>query len=153
MSDDLHSLGKTVLAAQPFSVLMGAELTHFAEGEVEMVLPLRPEFVQHHGVVHGGVISYLADSALTFAGGSVLGPDVLTSEYKINYVKPGRGDRLVARGSVIAAGSRQAVCRCDVFAARDGQEHLCATAQGTIVKRGESSWHRGAEVPAHAATD
>jgi uncharacterized protein (TIGR00369 family) len=137
MSDDLHALGKTVLAAQPFSVLMGAELTAFAPGEVEMILALRSEFAQHHGVIHGGVISYLADSALTFAGGSVLGPDVLTSEYKINYVQPGRGEKLIARGTVIAAGVRQAVCRCDIFAVRDGQEHLCATAQGTIVRRGE----------------
>ncbi|HEX6800668.1 MAG TPA: PaaI family thioesterase [Ktedonobacterales bacterium] len=137
MPDDLYSLGKTVLAAQPFSVFMGAELITFVPGEVEMVLPLRLEFTQHHGVVHGGVISYLADSAITFAGGSVLGPDVLTAEYKINYVKPGQGDRLIARGSVIAAGGRQAVCRCDVFAVRDGREYLCATAQGTIVKRAE----------------
>ena len=137
MTDELHSLGKRVLAAQPFSVLMGAELTHFAPGEVEIVLPLRPEFTQHHGIVHGGVISFLADCALTFAGGSALGPEVLTSEYKINYVQPGRGDRLIARGTVIATGSRQAVCRCDIVAARDGQEHLCATAQGTIVKRRE----------------
>ena len=136
MADELHFLGERVLAAQPFSVLMGAELTHFAEGEVEIALPLRPEFTQHHGIVHGGVISFLADCALTFAGGSVLGPDVLTSEYKINYVQPGRGEKLAARGTVIAAGSRQAVCRCDLFAVRDGQEHLCATAQGTIVKRG-----------------
>lgn len=134
--DDLQRLGETVLAAQPFSVFMGAELISFAPGEVEMALPLRPEFTQHHGVVHGGVISYLADSAITFAGGSALGPDVLTAEYKINYVKPGKGDRLIARGSVITAGSRQAVCRCDVFAMRDGREYLCATAQGTIVKRG-----------------
>lgn len=151
--DDLQSLGTSVLAAQPFSVYMGAELVTFVPGEVEMALPLRPEFTQHHGVIHGGVISYLADSAITFAGGSVLGPDVLTAEYKINYVKPGQGDRLVARATVLASGSRQAVCRCDIFAVRDGREYLCATAQGTIVKRGESSWHRGTEVPAHTVTD
>lgn len=32
--------------------------------------PLRDEHLQQHGFVHGGVISYLADNALTFAGGS-----------------------------------------------------------------------------------
>ena len=135
--DDLQRLGERVLAAQPFSAFMGAELISFVPGEVEMALPLRPEFTQHHGVVHGGVISYLADSAITFAGGSALGPDVLTAEYKINYVKPGQGDRLIVRATVLAAGSRQAVCRCDVFALRDGREYLCATAQGTIMKRAE----------------
>lgn len=137
MDDELQALGKAVLAAQPFSVFMGVELLDFAQGRVEMALPLRPEFGQQFGFIHGGVISFLADNALTYAGGSVLGPEVLTAEYKINYVKPGQGDRLIARGSVVATSSRQAVCRTDIFAVRDGREYLCATAQGTIVRRPE----------------
>lgn len=40
---------------------------------------------------NGGVISYLVDSAITFAGGSVLGEHVVTAEYKVNYLKPARG--------------------------------------------------------------
>jgi uncharacterized protein (TIGR00369 family) len=139
MSDELHALGKQVLAAQPFSVFMGVELIAFAQGYVELALPLRSEFTQQAGFVHGGVISFLADNALTFAGGSVLGPAVLTAEYKINYLKPGQGTQLVARGSVLAAGSRQAVCRCEIFAVHEGQEYLCASAQGTIVRRAERS--------------
>lgn len=35
-----------------------------------------------------------------------------------------------------AMGKR--ACR-DMFAVREGQEYLCATAQGTVVKRGERS--------------
>jgi uncharacterized protein (TIGR00369 family) len=58
---------------------------------------------------------------------------VVTSEYKINYVKPAIGETLIARATVIAAGRRQAVCRCDVFVVNNGSEALCATAQGTIV--------------------
>src|SRR5690606_31835458 len=84
---------------------------------------------------HGGVVSYLADNALTYAGGAALGTAVVTSEYKINYLRPALGDRLVARASVLHAGRNQAVCRCDVFAvARDTGETLCAVAQGTIVR-------------------
>ena len=75
-----------------------------------------------------GAISYVADNALTFAGGSVL-----TSEYKIDYLRPASGETLVARASVVHAGSRRAVCRCDVFAVgAGGGETFCATAQGTI---------------------
>lgn len=79
------------------------------------------------------MIGYAADNALTFAGGAALGPAVLTAEYKINYVKPARGDALIARASVVSAGKRQAVCRCDVFVASGGKEYLCATALGTII--------------------
>jgi acyl-coenzyme A thioesterase PaaI-like protein len=69
-----------------------------------------------------------------FAGGSVLGPAVLTSEYKINYLRPTRGETLVARASVVNAGRRQAVCRCEVFTTGAGRkETFCAPAQGTSV--------------------
>jgi uncharacterized protein (TIGR00369 family) len=72
---------------------------------------------RQHGFVHGGVVSYAADNALTYAGGRVLGADVVTSEFKINYLRPAQGERLIARGAVIHAGKSQAVCRCDVLRA------------------------------------
>lgn len=124
--------GRRILASQPFSVFLGAELISFAEGRADLRIPVRAELLQQHGFVHGGVVSYAADNALTFAGGSALGTGVVTSEFKINYVRPARGDALVARASVVHAGRTQAVCRCDVFASEPGGERLCATAQGTI---------------------
>lgn len=66
--DALLALGRAVLAAQPFSTRLGTQLTIFTKGCVELLLPLKPEFAQQFGFVHGGVISYLADNAITFAG-------------------------------------------------------------------------------------
>ncbi len=88
------------------------------------------------------MLAYLVDNALTYAGGSVLpDPDspleasVLTSEFKINYLRPAHdGERLVAVATVVGSGRTQAVCRCDVFVEKDGQRKLCAAAQGTIRK-------------------
>ena len=137
--EDLFTLGKEILASQPFSVLIGAELLSFSQGYAELKIPIRPELKQQHGFVHGGVISYAVDNALTFAGGSVLGTSVTTSEFKINYLRPAIGDFLVARAAVIHAGKSQAVCRCDVFVSKDGKESLCATSQGTITMLGQSS--------------
>lgn len=130
--DEMLAMGKQVLAMQPFSVLIGAELTAFSAGHTELKIPIRPELKQQHGFVHGGVLSYAADNALTYVGGSVLGPAVVTSEFKINYLRPGLGDFIVARASVICAGKNQAVCRCDIYAVSENKENLCATAQGTI---------------------
>ena len=136
--EDLLNLGKQVLASQPFSGLIGAELLSFSQGYAELKIPIRPELKQQHGFVHGGVISYAADNALTFAGGSVLGTGVTTSEFKINYLRPAIGDFLVARASVVYSGKSQAVCRCDVVVSKEGRESMCATSQGTIVMLAQS---------------
>jgi uncharacterized protein (TIGR00369 family) len=137
--NELLTQGQKVLAAQPFSQLLGAELIEFSAELVEMIIPITQQSKQQNGYVHGGVIGYLADNALTFAGGAILGAAVVTGEYKINYLKTAVGVKLLARASVVHAGRNQAVCRCDVFSVgADGAESLCATAQGTIVRKNES---------------
>ncbi len=133
MNELLH-FAKQSLDSQPFSRFLGAEIEHIDGTDVAIRLPLREELKQQHGFAHGGVLSYLADNALTFAGGMALGPAVLTAEFKINYVRPAVGTALVARAGVIYAGRSQAVCRCDVFARDAESEKLVATAQGTISK-------------------
>jgi len=134
MSPDLLAFGREVLARQPFSVALGTQLDAFDPGSAQLSLPLAPHLLQQDGFVHGGVLAYLADNALTYAGGSVLGK-VLTSEFKINYVRPAvDADRLVAVATVVGSGRTQAVCRCDVFLERGGERKLCAAAQGTIRK-------------------
>jgi uncharacterized protein (TIGR00369 family) len=125
---------QAVLAAQPFSVLLGAELTDYSERGVEIRLPVTERITQQYGFVHGGVLSYLADNALTFAGGTRLQGrgQIVTSEYKINYLRPARGEQLVARATAISAGRTQAVTRCEIYAVEGGVRRLCAAAQGTI---------------------
>ncbi len=127
------------LESQPFSRLVKAEVLQYSPDAVELRLPISEEVKQQHGFVHGGVVSYLADNALTFAGGAALGPNVVTSEYKINYLRPATGNFLVARASVVYQGKTQAVCRCDLYAISDAGEKLCAVAQGTISLMGTPS--------------
>ncbi|HWP19237.1 MAG TPA: PaaI family thioesterase [Burkholderiaceae bacterium] len=134
MTTDLLQRGREVLAAQGFSVLLGTQLQALERGRVELSLPVGPRLLQQHGFVHGGVLSYLADNALTYAGASVLGTDVLTSEFKINYLRPATGEALHVVATVLGAGKTQAVCRCEVYAEADGERKLCAAAQGTIRK-------------------
>ncbi|MCF8038722.1 MAG: PaaI family thioesterase [Desulfohalobiaceae bacterium] len=129
---DILEFGKQVLSSQPFSLLVGAELTAFSQGRAELRIPVTPHLKQQHGSVHGGVLSYAADNALTFAGGSVLGPEVVTSEFKINYLRPAQGTDILVRAEVVSSGRTQAVCRCEIFAVSDGKEALCAIALGTI---------------------
>lgn len=134
MPADLLAYGRDALARQAFSQVVGASLDAFEPGSAQLSVPLAPHLLQQDGFVHGGVLAYLADNALTYAGGSVLGP-VLTAEFKINYLRPAKdADRLVAVATVVGSGRTQAVCRCDVFLERGGERKLCAAAQGTIRK-------------------
>jgi len=130
---ELFEFGKRILASQPFSVLLNTELDRFEPGMAHLSIIVRDEFKQQHGFVHGGVISYLADNALTYAGGSILG-DSVTSEYKINYLRPAIGQRLVAKATVLSSGRTQAVCQCKVIAMNENDEQTVAVAQGTIIK-------------------
>jgi uncharacterized protein (TIGR00369 family) len=133
-ADTFLKMGREVLAQQAFSQLIGAELSALSPGQCELQLALTDQLKQQNGFAHGGVISYLADNALTYAGGTAMQVPVVTSEFKINYVRPGIGERLIARARAEAVSKSQAVCRCEVYAVSGGEEKLCALAQGTIAK-------------------
>ncbi|MCP3100363.1 PaaI family thioesterase [Myxococcus sp. K15C18031901] len=135
--ESFMELGNAVLAQQSFSQMMGTKLTRLTLSEAVLELPLREDMKQQHGFAHGGVLSYMADNALTFAGGIAMkGAPVVTSEFKINYVRPAVGTRLIARARPVHVGRRQAVCQCDVFAVDSERETLVAVAQGTISAMG-----------------
>ena len=125
---------RMVLAAQPFSVLLGARIEVFEKGRAILAVPMRENLKQQNGFLHGGVLAYAADNAITFAAGSTLGPEVLTSGVTISYVRPASGVTLRAEAEVTYTGRRQAVCRCDLYAvAEDGARVLSAVAQGSVL--------------------
>lgn len=131
---ELAAIARGIFDAQPFTQWIGAELREVGRGRADIALRNRPELRQQHGFVHGGVISYLADNALTFAGGLALGGDAVTAEHKINFVRPAVGDVILARASVISVTKSQAVCQCLVYASDRNGEKIVAIAQGTISK-------------------
>lgn len=108
-------------------------MTDLSLDSAELTLPIVEHLKQQQGFVHGAVISYLADNTITFAGGLALNGNALTAEFKINYLRPAIGDRLIARAKARSIGKCQAVCQCDVYAVADGKEKLCALAQGTVL--------------------
>lgn len=120
---------------QAFMATIGAELIDVAPGHVEMRLPYRPELGQQHGFFHGGVIGTLADNAGGYAAFTLMSPEdsILTVEYKMNIVSPGRGDALVAVGTVLKPGRTLTVCEVKVYAETAGERKLCATAICTLM--------------------
>jgi uncharacterized protein (TIGR00369 family) len=113
---------------------LGAKIHNYEDGKVELFIDVNPSIKQHHGFIHGAIIGFMADSACAWSAASVLG-DVVTSEYKINFLAPAVGEKLFAQGEVVKASSRQATCRADVYSIRqDGKKTHVAVALATIVK-------------------
>lgn len=145
MTDLGIDFAQKVLDEQPFSRLLGARITAFADGAATLEVDIRDDLRQQFGYAHGGLLAYAADNALTFAAGTVLGPAVLTGGFSVQYLRPARDGTLRAEAYVVHAGRRQAVCRCDIYVtgpgagdtgdAVDGEPggELCAVAQGTIL--------------------
>lgn len=124
---------------QKAMALIGARLAVVEAGRVEIALPFRDELTQQKGFVHGGIIGMIADSACGYAAYSLMpaSASLVTVEYKINILAPGRGD-LRARGEVIRPGRTLTVTRGEVYSA-DGA-HV-ASMQQTLMMLADTPDH------------
>jgi uncharacterized domain 1 len=114
---------------------IGATLTKVDYGVVEIEMPFSAAFTQQHGFMHAGIISTALDSACGFAALSVMPQDaaVLTIEFKINLLSPGRGERFLFRGEVTKPGSTIIVADGRAYAVADGPAKLIASMTGTMM--------------------
>lgn len=114
---------------------LGAVLERVAPGEVDIRLPFRPELAQQHGFMHAGAMTSIVDTACGYAALSLMPADaaVLSVEFKVNLLAPGRGEAVVARARVLKPGRTLTVVRGDVFALERGAERLVATMLATMM--------------------
>jgi uncharacterized protein (TIGR00369 family) len=137
-----------VLAAQPFSHLVGARITELGQGTATLELDIDDRHRQQFGLVHGGVLAYLIDNALAFAAGSVLGSSVVSTGYSVNLVGNARSGTLQARGTVTHSDRGQAVCSVEITAVGDdGARTTCALAQGAAIRTLPRPSRSGAALP------
>jgi uncharacterized protein (TIGR00369 family) len=122
-------------ARQPYMTHLGCELVAIRPGFAEIRMPFRPELRQQHGFFHGGAIASALDSAAGYAAFSLMPEDatVLTVEYKLNFMSPGEGEAILARGQVVKAGRTLSVVQADAYALRGGAETLIATSIQTLM--------------------
>ena len=113
---------------------LGARLLRIAPGEVEIELPFREDLTQHHGFLAAAVLTAIVDVACGYAAMTLMpdGASVLTIEYKVNFLSPARGQRMVARGRVVRPGRTVTVCSGEVLAINDGAEKPVATMLATM---------------------
>lgn len=127
---DLNAEVAGIFQRAAFIRHLGIELVGVREGACETRMNIKPEHAQQHGYVHAGVVTTLADHTAGGAARVAVAPgcDVLTIEFKINFLRPAKGTELRARGKVLRAGRNIAVAESEVF---DG-ETLVAKCTSTL---------------------
>ena len=124
---------KKRLTQFPSPSLLGIELDEIGSGTATLGLDVRKELKQNHGVVHGGAIASLIDTATAFAIISLLAPreKVTTVDLTISYLRPVTAGRIRAVAKVVRAGRRLFVVSAEVF---DEDGKLTTTALSTYIK-------------------
>ena len=115
---NLQSGVKASFRKQGLMRFLGAKLLRIEPGYCEIELPYREELSQQHGFFHGGCIATVIDTAGGYAALSLFEPgvEVLTVEFKINFLSPAVGERIFARGEVVKSGRTLAVTKGEVVA-------------------------------------
>ena len=116
--------------------LIGAELRRVEPGLVEITLPYRADLAQQHGYLHAGIVTTIADSACGYAAYSLMPPnsEVLSVEFKLNLVRPAKGETFSAVAEVVKAGKTLTVVRADVFGVNnEHQRDLVAIMLATMI--------------------
>ena len=113
---------------------LGIELVRVEDGFCETALKPEKRHLQQHGLVHAGVLATMADHTAGGAAGSTLKSDgnVLSIEFKINFLRPAIAERLICKGKVLSGGNRIVVAESEVFALKDEKETLVAKATVTL---------------------
>ena len=123
---------RAAFGSVPYARLLGLELCETESGQTAVCLDVRDDLKQNHGVVHGGAIASLLDTASAFAILAVIEQNerVTTTDLTIQYLRPVTSGRMVAQATVVRAGRSRFVVKVDLQ--NDGA--LAATAITGYVK-------------------
>ena len=121
-------------ARVPFAHLLRIRMGEVARGEAAVEMQTRPELTQNAGLVHGGAVASLLDTASAFAVMTLLetAETAVTVDLTIHYLRPIQSGKIEARARVLRAGRRLVTVSVDV---RDGAGELAATAITTYLRK------------------
>jgi acyl-CoA thioesterase len=111
---------------------VGINVGNVADGTAELVLDLQPHHFNPQGIVHGGVISLMADTAIGLALRSRLraGLTHRTAQLNVHFLASTKGGRVIARGRALHSGQRMGYGEAQVY---DGEEKLLSRASATFI--------------------
>src|ERR1044072_9997896 len=107
---------RAAFANVAYAKFLGLELCELKSGEVTVCLDVRAELKQNQGVVHGGAIASLIDTASAFVILTTIEENekVTTTDLTIHYLRPVTAGRMIAHAEIVRAGRRRLVVSVDV---------------------------------------
>lgn len=132
---DFRERVRQSFARQQAMLTLGAELTRVEQAMVEIEMPFDVKLTQQHGILHAGVIAAGLDTACGYAAYTVIAPEasILTIEFKVNLMSPGRGERFLFRGEITKPGSTIIVADGRAYALSNGPAKLIASMSGSMM--------------------
>ena len=126
--EDLLRTLRERLAASPFHTWAGMDVVEASAGEVTVAMDVLDLHVNLQGLVHGGMLAILADTACGLSIRSAMEPGRLhvTTDLDIHYLAPAKPGRLFGRGKAIRVGRTLAFAEASI---EDGVGRLLARAQ------------------------
>ena len=120
------------IARSQFHGWVGIKLTTVGEGTSELSLDLEPHHFNPQRIVHGGIISLMADTAIGVALRSRqrAGLTHRTAQLNVHFLRSGESGRVVARGRALHSGKRMGYGEAEIL---DGDTHLLARASATFI--------------------
>ncbi|WP_295296483.1 PaaI family thioesterase [uncultured Brachyspira sp.] len=131
MKENVYKRLYDIFYKQDFLNFIGCKLEEADVGKVVISLENKKEFSQALGFMHGGVVASMLDTASGFAAFSVLeeGKHVVTSDLKINYLRPVVCKKVICVGEVLKAGKSLIVVEANVL---DEENKILAKMLGTM---------------------
>lgn len=126
---------KRLICAAPYPSLVSMRLEDVQVGHCRVELEVRPEHFQPYGVVHGGVLATLIDTATfwsVFLSIEREDDGLASVDLKLNYLAPVFGGKLIATGRQIRMGKRLGYAEASVADA-DGQLVAHGTSTLTVL--------------------
>jgi uncharacterized protein (TIGR00369 family) len=113
---------------------IGIKFVGAGPGWCESTLRIEPRHLQHTGVIHAGVQSTIADHTAGAAAMSLTPAHefILTVEFKIHLLRPGKGEALLCRAQVLKPGKAFHVVESEVFALAGDKKTLVSKLIATM---------------------
>ncbi|MCU7616247.1 PaaI family thioesterase [Chryseobacterium sp. PBS4-4] len=112
---------------------LNAKLVSVEKGEVKISSEFSEALTQQHGFFHAGVATSIVDNACGYAALTMMPEDmeVLSVEFKINFIKPAKTDKLIAIGKVLQSGRTLTICEGYVY--DSSEEKLISKMTATMI--------------------
>lgn len=131
---ELHSAAADSFSRQGLMTHLGAKLVEAADGRCVIEVASAEHLTQQDGMFHGGVMAAIADAACGHAA-FTLAPaaaNILSVEFKINFLAPAKGERLRAVATVLKQGRSVSTVQATIETLSAGEWAHCGEMLATM---------------------